>query len=151
MKRCKEFPQHGSSRYIRSRVMKSRNKIIRWRNKFPLMRPIDMAHKLNVSKQYVHKILKKYDLPTSAPRPRKLTYCLVCRELLLVVKRFCSNKCRYEYYNIIVTCSFCKFKFIRKRHLIVYKYKLGYTNIYCSRKCLVHAQREGKNATKVLD
>ncbi len=122
--------------------MKSRNKIIRWRKRYPLMRPIDMARKLNVSRQYVHTVLKKYDLPTTAPSKKYVHYCPVCKEAVATRATVCPGRCRYEYYNIVVTCVYCRFKFIRKRYDIVNGYRRGYNNIYCGRKCFYRARRE---------
>ena len=122
--------------------MKSRNRIIRWRKRFPLMRPIDMARKLNVSRQYVYKILKKYDLPTSAPPQRKVRHCPICYDIVPTRAKVCPGRCRYEYTNIQVTCSFCTYKFLRKRWQIISCYRRGYQNIYCSRSCYYKSRRD---------
>ncbi len=97
--------------FLDRQTMKSRNKIIRWRRRYPLMRPIDMARKLNVSRQYVYKILKKYDLPTSAPSQRKIRHCPICNDIVPTQAKVCPGRCRYEYTNIQVTCSFVSTNF----------------------------------------
>lgn len=129
--------------------MKSRNKIIRWRRKYPLMRPIVMARKLGVSRQYVHTILKKYDLPTSAPPQRTIRHCPICSGIIPTRARVCPGRCRYEYTNLQVTCSFCRYKFLRKRWDIINSYKRGYKNIYCSRTCYHKSRRDHGNKRRV--
>ena len=129
--------------------MKSRNKIIRWRRKYPLMRPIVMARKLGVSRQYVHTILKKYDLPTSAPPQRTIRHCPICSGIVPTGAKVCPGRCRYEYTNIKVTCNFCQYKFLRKRWDIIGGYRRGYQNIYCSRTCYYKSRRDNGNKQRV--
>jgi len=122
--------------------MKPKNRIVRLRTRNPLMRPIDIARRVGVSKQYVHTTLQKADLPTAAPFAKRVIYCPVCTKIVPTRGKVCPGKCQYEYYNIIVTCSFCRFKFIMKRYEIVNRNRRGYNNIYCGRTCFYRARRE---------
>ena len=125
--------------------MKAKNKIVRLRKRYPLMRPVDIARQVGVSRQYVHTTLRKADLPTSAPSRRRVRHCPICNEIVKTRASVCPGRCRYEYYNHIVACSYCHFQFIMKRYEIVNRYRRGYNNIYCSRQCYYRARSENGN------
>ena len=48
-----------------------------------------------------------------------------------------------KYYNIGVTCSFCKVSFVLKRGHIVQRYNRGLKHIYCSSTCYAKGQKDG--------
>ena len=66
--------------------------------------------------------------------------------------KFCSNKCKFNYYNIKVTCTLCRVPFYRKRYQIIQRYYdlRGYKHIYCSRQCFYRGQRAGISSKKNL-
>ena len=125
--------------------MRPKNRIVRLRKRNPLLRPVDIARQVGVSRQYVHTTLKKADLPTSAPPKKRFNHCLVCNEIVPTRARICPGKCHYEYYNHVVTCDYCRFKFIMKRYQIVNRHRRGYNNIYCGRRCYYRSRRENGN------
>ena len=129
--------------------MKPKNKIVRLRKKFPLLPSNQIAKQVGGSRQYVSTVLQKRDLPTSAPKNKKLKECLFCKELHSKKQRFCSSECRFKYNQIEVTCTFCHIQFYRARHVIDNRVRAGYNRIYCSRKCYYRGQRDGLKATYV--
>ena len=54
--------------------MKPKNKIVRLRNKYPLMSNAEIGREIGVSRVYVYNILKKNDLITNVPRKNKVKY-----------------------------------------------------------------------------
>ena len=122
--------------------MRAKLKIIRYRKQYPLKPSNQIAKEVGVSRQYVHKILKKAGLPTSAPRPFQYKYsCNQCQVVLRYTgkkgssKVFCSSSCKDKYRNISVKCSFCRLVFTRKRSRLTWAAKAGYNRIYCSKQC----------------
>ena len=126
--------------------MKPKNKIIRLRTRYPLLPSNQIAQRIGVSRQYVSTILQKYELPTSAPKIKKLKECLECNELHFRRQRFCSSDCHFRYSQISVTCTFCHIGFYRARHIIDNRTRAGYNHIYCSRQCYYRGQRDGLTA-----
>ena len=57
--------------------MKPKNKIVRLRNKYPLMSNAEIGREIGVSRVYVYNILKKNDLITNVPRKNKVKYCIL--------------------------------------------------------------------------
>ena len=62
--------------------MKAKNKIVRLRNKYPLMSSSEISKKVGVSRVYVHNILKQNDLQTKVPKPQKVVYCKECGDVV---------------------------------------------------------------------
>lgn len=123
--------------------MKPKNKIIRLRTKYPLLPSNQIAQRVGVSRQYVSIILQKSELPTAAPRIKKLKECLECKGMHFRRQRFCSPNCHFTYSQISVTCTFCNMNFYRARHVIDNRTRAGYNRIYCSRRCYYRGQRDG--------
>ena len=65
---------------------KSAKKIKELRTKNPLMNLVEIGSELGVSKQYVHKILKKADLHTGVPKKKKIRRCM--NRILLANERY---------------------------------------------------------------
>jgi len=59
--------------------MGSKEQIIQLRKDNPLMNSKEIGKAVgNISRQYVHKILRGADLNTNVPRKRKFKRCLIC-------------------------------------------------------------------------
>ena len=59
--------------------MRNKKKIIRLRTRQPLLTGSEISRKLNVSKQYVHQVLKKAGLNNRQPHYKKrIIFCKVC-------------------------------------------------------------------------
>ena len=125
--------------------MKPKNKIIRLRKRNPLLPSNQIAKAVGVSRQWVSYVLKRAGLITETPRQKPIYTCWKCGGNHIFNRRFCSDDCYYEYYNIIVECSFCHVQFRRKRYVIDRGTRDGYNNIYCSRRCYYRGQREVSN------
>ena len=125
--------------------MRTSKKIIRLRQKHPLLTGSEIGRTLNVSKQYVSKILKREGLNNRQPHYKKqITTCLYCQKVTPNKQKFCpKSSCAKEYYYINVECSFCHYKFKLARHTIINAHKAGSRNIYCSRKCYAKGKSEG--------
>lgn len=126
--------------------MKAKNKIIRLRKKFPLLPSNQIAKKVGVSRQYVHKILLQSELHTAAPSKRKnpTNACLVCGQFTKDSRyRFCSKECRLSYLRVDLICSFCKIGFVITRSQLDQKIRDGYNRPYCSRTCFYKGKKDG--------
>ena len=115
--------------------MKPKNKIKRLRQKNPFMRMSEIAKIVNVKRHYVHEVLTKAGLSTIIPTYRKRTYCKICSSTTKYNTLFCSKECKTTYYQLEVTCSFCKKKFLRNKRKLQYSYQMGYQYIHCSMRC----------------
>ena len=124
--------------------MKPKNKIVRLRNKYPLMSNAEIGRQVGVSRDYVGDILKKNGLVTNVPRQTFKKHCDICGNLISKWRRIpvCSSRCRFLYFRIRVTCSYCKVDFHLKRGEVAQRYRRGYNNIYCSRSCYDRYRRE---------
>ena len=126
--------------------MKAKNKIVRLRKKFPLLPSNQIANKVGVSRQYVHKILRQANLHTSAPSRRKnaTNACLVCGQPTSDSRyRFCSKECRVDYLTVDMVCSFCKVVYTITRSQLAQKVRDGYNKPYCSRICVYKGKKDG--------
>ena len=92
--------------------MKAKLKIIRYRKRWPLKSSYEISKMVGVSRQYVSKILKQAELPTSAPREKKIIFfCKQCDVGLSYQgkrgqsKNYCSDTCKYNYRWIKVKCT----------------------------------------------
>ena len=119
--------------------------IIQLRKDCPLMNSVKIGKEVGgVSKQYVHKILKKMGLNTNVPRQKQIKRCLVCNDPTPNKTKVCPGKCHFQYYKVKVTCTFCHLAFYLTRGEIIQRHRRHYTNIYCSRKCLYRGMRDDK-------
>ena len=123
--------------------MGSKDKIIQLRTENPLMNSVEIGTEVGVSKQYVHKILRKEGLHTSVPKKKRFNRCKQCNEPVKPSVNICSGTCHFNYYRIKVTCSFCHVDFYLQRSEVTQRYKRGYNNIYCSKPCYYKGRKDG--------
>jgi len=110
-----------------------------YKQEHPTLTLAAIGKEFGVSRQYVHKVLKQTNTPTLRAKKKRVKYCLVCGEATSRI--VCKGRCSFEYYNIKVTCSWCRVPFYRKRGQIVDKYNREYDKIYCSRRCYYRGKR----------
>ena len=124
--------------------MKPKNKIVRLRNKYPLMSNADIGREVGVSRVYVFSILKKNDLITKVPLKKHVKYCDICGDVMNNHRASptCSPHCRFLYNRIRVTCSYCTVDFYLRRSEVTQRYNRGHKNIYCSRGCYNKSQKD---------
>ena len=116
-------------------------RIVNYKQNNPTASLADIGNKFKVSKQYIHKVLKKQNIPTTLRIQKKhVRYCLICGHPS--TRKVCEGTCHFKYYNIKVNCSMCRIPFYRKRSKIFQNYERRYKKIYCSRKCYYRGQRE---------
>ena len=125
-------------------LMSSKEQIIQLRTENPLMNSVEIGTEVGVSKQYVHKILRKEGLNTSVPKKKQFNRCKQCNEPVGPRINICSEACRFTYYRLKVKCSFCHVHFYVKRAQVIQKHRRKYKNIYCSLSCS-HRGRKDKN------
>ena len=125
--------------------MSSKEQIIQLRTENPLMNSVEIGKEVGVSKQYVHKILRKADLNTSVPKKKKINRFKQCNEPINPHKNICSDKCHFTYYQIKVTCSFCHVDFYLKRSEVTQRHRRKYNKIYCSKPCYYKGRKEVVN------
>ena len=114
----------------------TRKKIIQTRIKNPFMTLPEIGDKFGVSKQYIHKVLKKAGLHTNAPKSLQPSrYCVQCGNRTLPKRKLCSDKCRFDWRFMKVSCSYCTQEFYRRKYLLKKSYFLNFKNIYCSQRC----------------
>jgi len=116
--------------------------IIQLRTENPLMNSVEIGKEVNVSKQYVHKILKREGLNTYAPKRKKFRRCVYCNEPTVARIKVCPGECHFKYYHIKVNCSYCHIEFYLRRSTIKNRHYNQYHNIHCSRKCFYRKQRD---------
>jgi|TARA_R110000868_G_scaffold397252_1_gene669822 hypothetical protein len=123
--------------------MRLDTKVIKYRNQNPFMSTRQIAREVDVSVSWTHSILKKANLPTNPPRKKKITYiCPECNQLVNARRKFCSEKCKYNYRNPLFTCHYCQVKFRRSRSKVTAAIKNGCKHIYCEQKCTYRAKRD---------
>jgi len=122
-----------------------REQIIQLRTENPILRLVQIADRIEVDKAYVHRILKKADLPTKSVLiarknlPRRVI-CQACGEDVPKSATHAErvhhihDECRYEYFHILVTCRFCRAPFRRRRNLLLSKWN-RHKYLYCSKEC----------------
>ena len=127
-------------------MISKRDQIIRLRTENPILRLTQIADRVGVRKSYAHKVLTNAELPTKSVLINKkhLSKRIVCRACNGDVSKATESHsarvhhihdaCRYEYFNIIVNCRFCRVAFRRKRVTLISAAPHS-TYIYCSRAC----------------
>ena len=116
--------------------MAKKDDILQTRNLKPFLTLQEIGNEFKVSRQYVHKILKKAGLHTGAPKPLKSDrYCVQCGKRTKPKTKTCSDRCRFQLRWMRVTCSYCLVEFYRRKCLLRKSYYLNYKNIYCSQRC----------------
>ena len=125
--------------------MKTDKKIIKLRKEQPLLTGSEISRTMSISRQYVSRILKEADLNNKQPNYKRVVVsCKVCGKTTPRGQKICPvGDCRDTYYNIAVTCSFCKYAFTMKRGHIVQRYKRGWKHICCSHTCYAKGKTDG--------
>ena len=125
--------------------MRTDKKIIRLRKQKPLLTGSEIGRKLNVSRQYVYKVLKDAGLNNRQPHyKQKIVLCQVCGNRTPRNQKLCpTGECKRTYYYVDVECSFCHHKFQLQRSHVIQRYNRGRKHIYCSHKCYGLGQRDG--------
>ncbi len=110
------------------------SKIIQYRYDNPHDTLQQIGDAFNVSRQYVFKVLKQFNIPTvRAKKMKNPRHCKICGELS--TKLVHDGSCHFQYYNLKINCATCRIPFYRKRSQIVQKYKQNFKNSYCSLGC----------------
>ena len=125
--------------------MRTDKKIIRLRKQKPLLTGSEIGRKLNVSRQYVYKVLKDAGVNNRQPHYKKnIVLCKVCGSITPRKQVFCpTGDCKRKYFYVDVECSFCHHKFHLQRSHVVQRHQRGMKHIYCSQKCYGLGQRDG--------
>jgi len=120
------------------------SKIIQHRYNNPHDTLQQIGDTFDVSRQYIHKVLKQNNIPTiRAKKMKNVRHCKICGEIS--TKLVHDGSCHFQYYNIKVNCIYCRIPFYRKRSQIIQKYNRGYNNIYCSNRCYYRGKRHTLN------
>ena len=123
--------------------MSKKERIIELRHQFPLHTLQEIGDKVEVSRQYVRKVLYAEGLHTSVPRTvRRPRQCKYCKTFIKAKKAFCNKECRLAYCDGYYKCSFCHVQFMRKRAEIMLSYRRGFKNLYCSNSCYNKGQKD---------
>ena len=116
--------------------MAKKDDILKFRSTKPFLTLQEIGDEFNVSRQYIHKVLRKAGFHTNAPKPlTKARYCVQCGNRTSPKTKTCSDRCRFHLRFMKVTCSFCTCEFYRRKALLKKSYYLNYKNIYCSQRC----------------
>jgi len=123
-------------------------RIVRYKEENPTLTLKDIGKRFKTSKQYIHKVLKNQNIPTAIrARKKRVSYCLECASPIyikyLLKKPICSTKCHFKYFNIKITCDYCRTPFYRKRSALIQKSVMGYKHSFCTLQCFYRAQRAG--------
>ena len=120
--------------------MKTKNKIIRLRKNNPYITSAAIANTLGITRQSVHKVLVKNNLPTRAAEPPE--ECTTCSESILPSlsfknhgKIFCNAECHEAYANPTLVCEVCKKQFQRTRKRVKQNKRHKLEGTYCSTEC----------------
>ena len=137
-------------------------RIILYKRENPTLTLAGIGKRFKCSREYIHHVLKSNNEPTLRAIAKKVRPCKNCNTLIQILEGvkyfshtgaiFCSTKCKFNYYNIKVTCTLCRVPFYRKRYQIIQRYydPRGYKHIYCSNKCFYRGQRAGISSNKGL-
>lgn len=115
--------------------MKAKNKVVRLRKQNPFMSTAEIARKVGITRQYAREVLLKNDLQTNPPKPKRVVYCKVCREITTDRGGICKGQCSFKWKFTKLTCSWCLVPFYRTRKRILQGYRLKLKNVYCTQKC----------------
>ena len=132
--------------------MKAKNKIVRLRNKYPLMSSSEISKRVGVSRVYVHNILKQNDLQTKVPKPQKVVYCKECGDVVESGRKLHEGQCTFNNKWLKVTCFWCREPFYRKKSVIRQRIKQKLSNIYCgvnNNYCFHERRRQNGNKQRV--
>ncbi len=125
--------------------MKIDKKIVKLRKENPLLTGSEISRTMKVSRQYVSRILQEADLNNRQPNYKRVVRtCEVCGQPTPRGQKLCTvGDCRETYYNVDVTCAFCKYRFKMKRGHVTQRYRRGWKHIYCSHSCYAKGKTDG--------
>jgi hypothetical protein len=123
-------------------------RIVRYKEENPTLTLEQIGERFKTSRQYIHKVLKNQNIPTAIRvKKKKVGYCLECNNAVYkeyhYIKRLCSKKCHFKYFNIKIICDYCKIPFYRKRSALIQRSIYGYKHSFCTVQCYYRAQRDG--------
>ena len=73
------------------RKLTTRERVRKFRKKDPFMSSIEMGKRLGLSSRGIRRIIASEDeLINKPPRPKHVSYCLVCNTLLDTKRKFCG-------------------------------------------------------------
>ena len=128
--------------------MKAKNKIVRLRQNNRFMPTAKIAKQVGVTRQYAREVLLKNNLETNPPKPKRVVYCKVCREITTDRYGLHDGECRFRWNRIRLTCSFCKVPFYRSRKRVMQGYKLKLKNVYCTQSCYQTYRKQKTNGNR---
>ena len=125
--------------------MRTDKKIVRLRKQKPLLTGSEIGRIVGDSRQYVSHILEQEGLHNKQPTYKKTVVpCKICGKTTPRGQQLCpKGTCRDAYYNVDVTCAFCKYPFTMKRGHVVQRHKRGLNHIYCSQRCYSKGKHDG--------
>ena len=63
------------------------------------MSTADIAKKVGVTRQYAREVLLKNNLETNVPKPQRVVYCKVCRDITTDRGGIHNGECRFKYHR----------------------------------------------------
>jgi len=128
--------------------MKAKNKVVRLRERNPFMSTAEIARKVGITRQYAREVLLKNNLQTKVPKPKRVVYCKVCRDVTTDRGGIHNGECRFKWNRIKLTCSFCRIPFYRSRKRVFQGYRLKLKNVYCTQTCYQTFRKQNVNGNK---
>tara|TARA_X000001382_G_scaffold26651_1_gene17109 strand:- start:2129 stop:2542 length:414 start_codon:yes stop_codon:yes gene_type:complete len=128
--------------------MKAKNKVVRLRKNHRFMPVAEIARKVGITRQYAREVLIKNDLPTKVPKPKRVVYCKVCREITTDRNGLHNGECRFKWNRIKLTCYFCRVPFYRSRKRVMQGYRLKLNNVYCTQECYQTYRKQKANGNQ---
>ena len=107
-----------------------------------------IAKQVGVTRQYAREVLLKNNLETNPPKPKRVVYCKVCREITTDRYGLHDGECRFRWNRIRLTCSFCKVPFYRSRKRVMQGYRLKLNNVYCTQECYQTYRKQKTNGNR---
>ena len=109
----------------------------RYENRYATLREI--GEKFDVSRQYIHRVLKQENVPTQRLKRERFSICLVCDHRINdSLAKVHQGKCHGEYYYKLIHCDNCFAKWHMKRALIMQKIRRNDKHSYCSRRFYIN-------------
>ena len=107
-----------------------------------------IAKQVGVTRQYAREVLLKNNLETNPPKPKRVVYCKVCREITTDRYGLHDGECRFRWNRIRLTCSFCRVPFYRSRKRVMQGYRLKLNNVYCTQECYQTYRKQKTNGNR---
>ena len=121
-----------------------KTRIITFTQDHPSLTLREIGENFNVSKQYIHKVLRKNNITRTRLKFKKVAYCSICGNPTEKTAKVCAGNCYFQYYYIRVNCAFCRVSFYKKRSQIVQSHANNQKHLYCSMKCYGKGQSDLK-------